>query len=496
MRRLKLVLVVVALLGGSSLAACTAVQNPATGETQYTSLTPQEEEKLGREEHPKVLAEFGGAYAGRRVTAYVSRIGERLKDVSELSGESFTFTVIDSPIVNAFALPGGYVYVTRGLLALADNEAEVAGVIGHEIGHVTARHTAQRYDRAMQAQLGQLGAVLLGAWLGGDVGARLGAQLGGLGGTAYVQGFSREQEFEADELGVRYLARAGYDPHAMVSFLEALNANDRLEASKSGGKRSETPSWLASHPRTPDRIERAASATEAGEPGAQNRLGRDEYLASIDGMVYGDSPAQGFVRDGTFIHPELGFKFAAPAGFKLVNTPAAVLGQGGSGRAMIFDMAKAQGSGDPATYIQREWVGEKQQVQDLHSLTVDGRPAALGFARVRFNNSSAVAMLGAVKGDGNAIYRFLFVSQDMRSDRPAYERSLQSLARLTPAEAQQYRPLRIKIVTVQPGDTIDTFVRQMAVEELPRETFEVLNDLGDGRRRLEAGEKVKLVVKG
>ena len=183
---------------------CTQVRNPATGELQYTSLTPADEKKLGRQEHPKALQEFGGQYDNARLQAYVDKVGNRIKSASELSGESFTFTVLDTDVVNAFALPGGYIYVTRGLIALANNEAELAGVLGHEVGHVTARHTAQRYDRAQLGQVGavaaQLGGMLLGGYLGGAEGARLGGEAGGQLGSAgaqlYVQGYSREQEFD------------------------------------------------------------------------------------------------------------------------------------------------------------------------------------------------------------------------------------------------------------------------------------------------------------
>ena len=178
--------------------------------------------------------------------------------------------MLDSDVVNAFALPGGYVYVTRGLLALANNEAELAGVLGHEIGHVTARHTAQRYDRAQLGQLGavaaQLGGLLLGGYLGGPRArgwaAQVGGQVGSLGAQAYVQGFSREQEFEADQLGIRYLGAAGYDPGAMASFLAALQANDAYRHGGRAGGAEEASflgGWLRSHPRTPERVARARS---------------------------------------------------------------------------------------------------------------------------------------------------------------------------------------------------------------------------------------------
>lgn len=471
------------------VAACTPVRNPATGETQYTSLSPAEEAAIGRKEHPRVLAEFGGAYEDPALQAYVERVGGRVAAVSELKDQSFTFTVLDSDVVNAFALPGGYVYVSRGLLALADNEAELAGVLGHEIGHVTARHTAQRYDKAMLGQLGSLGATILGGVLLGEGGAQMGQQLGSLGATAYVQGFSREQELQADQLGVRYMSRAGYDPEAMVSFLDAMGSYGALNRRLSG-RTEETPSWLASHPRTPERVRDAARAAESGA--GNGRLDPADYLQAIDGMVFGDSPAQGFVRGNVFIHPDLDLRFAAPAGFELTNTPEAVLGKGADGRLLRFDSAAA-GTDDPAAYITGQWAG-KLQPRDLRRLEASGRPAASAIAPVKVGGKPAKALLAAVARSGGGMYRFAFVSRSLSADRASFEETVRGLRPLTAAERADARPLRIRLYTVRAGETIDGLARRMAVEKAGREWLVLLNGLQDGR--LEPGRRIKLVVRG
>ena len=181
-------------------------------------------------QHPQVLLQFGGAYDDPELQAYVTRTGRQLVAVSELPKEEFTFTVLDSDVINAFALPGGYVYITRGLLALADDEAELAGVMAHEIGHVTARHSAQRYSRGALAQGGVAIGTILAGVLGGGAAAQLAQQAGGAGAQAYLAGYSRDQEFQADELGVRYLARGGYDPAAMSSFLDEARAQRPADA--------------------------------------------------------------------------------------------------------------------------------------------------------------------------------------------------------------------------------------------------------------------------
>ncbi len=471
-------------------AGCTPVRNPATGELQYTTMTPQDELRIGREQHPRVLAEFGGEAKEPRARAYVQEIGEKVKAVSELADQRFTFTLLDSDLVNAFALPGGYVYVTRGLLALADDEAELAGVLGHEIGHITARHTAQRYDRAMLGQLGALAATIAGGLLAGEAGAQLGQALGGTLAVAYVQGFSREQEFEADRLGVRYLARAGYDPSAMASFLDALEAESRLKA-RIEGQRDEIPDWLRSHPRTKERIREAAAAAALKEPGVRNR---DRFLAAIDGLTFGDSPSQGFVRGTRFIHPELDFRFEAPPGFTLINRPNAVVGRASGGRFLQFDVGEAQRTSDPVFYLQNEWIA-RQRLERLRRITTeDGREGAVGIGRVNFRNQPAAALFAVVaSGRPRQFYRFVLVRTGGLSsaDLIAYEATVRSLRRLDASDRAEARPYRIRIHTVQPGETEASLVARMAIPNAA-EWFAVLNDTA--RRPIRPGEKVKLVV--
>ena len=241
-----------------------------------------------------------------------------LTRVSETPDFPYTITTLNDDAVNAFALPGGYLYVTRGLLALADNEAEMAGVLAHEIGHSVARHTAERYSKAEAANLGLN---ILGA-IGGALGAPPGiGNIASFGTQAYLQAFSREQELEADMLGVHYLARAGYDPAAMTSFLHKLQANDRLEAALTREKGKEKSfNIMSTHPRTADRVAQAVRLARIA-PGGALRVERDAYLERIDGMVFGDDVAQGVRRGREFAHPELRFRFEVPPGFVHVQQP-------------------------------------------------------------------------------------------------------------------------------------------------------------------------------
>ncbi len=500
MRRALMGMLVAALAFGQ--AACTAVRNPATGELQYTSLSPADERKLGQQEHPKALRQFGGAYPDQALQAYVDRVGERVKDASELADQDFTFTLLDSDVVNAFALPGGYVYVTRGLMALTDNEAELAGVLGHEVGHVTARHSAQRYDQARLGQFGtlaaQLGGMLLGGYLGGAEGAQLGGQYlgqaGSLGAEAWVQSYSREQEFEADQLGIRYLGAAGYEPAAMASFLATLQADDAYRQRTQDGGKDEASflgDWFRSHPRTPERVARAAAATSTAMPGA-TEVDRDALLDRIDGMLWGEDPAQGVIDGTSFEHPGLRIAFTAPAGFRLQNAPERVVGGDGQGRLMLFDMASGV-AGDLAGYLQQGWV-KNQRLQDLQAVQLPFGPAAVGFGQVGIGGTPAPAMFAVIGAPGDRVYRFVFADARGlgRGDVDAFEASLRSFRRLSDQEAAALVPLRVRVVPVRAGDTVDGFVRQMQGVPDPSGLFALLNGLDRGRT-LRPGDRVKII---
>lgn len=469
------------------LSGCTT--NPATGESVFTGfMSPSQEMEIGAEEHPKILAEFGGAYDDPEIARYVVSIGELLHATTETPDRPFTFTIVDSPTVNAFALPGGYVYVTRGLMALANSEAELAGVIAHEIGHVTARHPAQRYSHGMVASLG---ATLLGILTESPDLGRLGRLAAGL----YIQGYSREQEYEADRLGVRYLARAGYDPMAMASFLKALEADDALTQMIAGEKGAEPPLDLfRSHPRTADRIVQAAQAAR-GQVTRSLALDRDIYLRKIDGLVWGDSPDQGYVKGRVFEHPALRFRFEAPPGFHMTNTDEAVFGEHDNGALFIFDM-DAPPSRDLGMmwYLVNVWA-EGRRLEKTETLFINGMEAVTGATRITSGGEAFDARLVAIRFSSDQIARFSFLtppglssllSEDLR-------RTTYSFRRLSEAEAAASRPLRIRVVEVERGDSVEGFARRMAVDEFPFETFLTLNGLPPGQP-LELGRLVKIVA--
>ncbi len=466
------------------LAACET--NPATGERMISLMSPEQEQKIGAAESPKAVQEFGGLYKDPELTRYIDSIGQLLARTTETPNQKFTFVVIDSDVVNAFALPGGYVHVTRGLLALANNEAEAAGVIAHETGHVVARHAAQRTTQATGASIL---AAAVGLVLGSDIAAQAGQGLAG----AYVAHYSREQEFEADSLGVRYLRRAGFDPEAMADFLASLEANSELE-SKVAGVKDDGFDIMASHPRTPDRVRAAIQEAGAGGPVKDPIEGRDVYLRKIDGMIYGDSPNNGFVRGNRFAHPALRFGFEVPQNFKLINQPDQVVAKGPQGSAMLFSQAQVNAA--PADYLRKISVGGAA-LGNIQPLTVNGMEAATGALRGNTQQGPVDLRIVAIRFDSNSLYQFIFLapSQVASQLNDAFKRTVNSFHRLSPQEIASFKPLRIQVVQVRPGDTVQSLAARTAFPDYKLERFMVMNGLKQGEA-LRPGQLIKLVVEG
>jgi predicted Zn-dependent protease len=486
MRKLSLLLAACGLAAALALQGC--AQSPATGRSIFTGgLSPEDEVKLGREQHPEIVGEFGGDYDDPELRAYVNSLGRLLARTSELPNLDWHFTILDSSIVNAFALPGGYVYVTRGLLALADNEAELAGVLAHEIGHVTARHSAERYG---QSVLGTAAALGVGILLGSEAAAQATSSAAQLA----VLSYSRDQEFEADTLGVRYLARTGHDPNAMATFLRRLLGHSRYEAELAGRpEAADAFDITQTHPRTADRVQRAIQ--QAGGRTIDNPIvGRDIYLDKIDGMVFGDSPAQGYVRGQRFLHPELGFAFEVPEDFQLANTPKRVVAQNPNGAAILFDAAKKPSSAPMTRYLAEDWARDVR-LQDLQAIDVNGLEAATAWTRIDTSEGQADFRLVAIRLDRNAIYRFLFVTPSTLSSSlsASLRRTTYSFRRLNSQDADDLRPYRLDIYRVKSGDTQARIARRMPLGDQSLDQFQVLNGLRAGEP-LRAGQRVKIVT--
>ncbi|WP_298175084.1 M48 family metalloprotease, partial [Novosphingobium sp.] len=310
------------------------------------------DKKQGAEAHPQLLQEFGGAMTGPHAT-YVEGIGKTIALQSGLGNarSDFTVTLLNSPVNNAFAIPGGYIYVTRQLAALMNNEAELAGVLGHEVGHVAARHAAKRESAAKRnALLGALGSILSGALLGNNALGQIGQEIFSTGSQLLTLKYSRGQETESDNLGITYLQRAGYDPRAMSTVLQSLANQNALDAAIKGTS-NQVPQWASTHPDPASRVRAALNRAGASATGRTNR---DPFLTSIAGLTYGDDPAQGIVDGSKFTHPALRLAFQAPNGFYLVNGTRAVSISGQSGKG---EFSTAAYSGNLESYLRTVFSG-------------------------------------------------------------------------------------------------------------------------------------------
>ncbi len=478
-------LLAAALLLTPWLSACVTT-NPATGKEDFTPfMSPAEERRVGAEEHPKMLAQFGGVYDDPAVGGYVASIGGRLAAHSERPDLDFRFTVLNSPVINAFALPGGYVYISRGLMALANSEAELASVLAHEIGHVTARHSAQRYNQSIFLGVGT-------AILGAVVGSSVFNQVANIGGELYLKGYSRDQEHQADDLGIRYLRGAGYDTAAAAQFLRSLQADSELKRRIAGAKgKDPLADIFATHPRTADRVERAAAA--AGGGNGAPRL-RSRFMDEIDGMIFGDDPAEGLVREQTFWHPNLGFTFTVPDGFKLVNTRKAVFAVAKNGAKIRFDSSPDQWNGGVMRYISDRWAA-KLRLRDLEPIEINGMRAATAVSEVISDRKKMDLRLVAVRFDRRTIFRFLFMTPPRLTSSLdlGFRRTAFGFRRMTDDEKVDIRPQRIRLVPVRAGDTAESFSQRMQVRERPLELFRVLNGLRPGQK-IQPGQRVKIVV--
>lgn len=455
-------------------------------------MTAESAAQLGKSEHPKIIQAYGGTYNNAADADYVRMVGGNVAAQSALGKNAFQFTLLNTPIVNAFALPGGYTYVTRGLMALVNDEAELAGVIGHEITHVTKNHTAERYNRAQAAQIG---AVLLGA----ATGSQDAMNLASYGSQLFLLNYSRDQEFEADKRGVGLLDKAGYDPYAMGDFLWMMGNQQALHA-KIQGKEYD-PSrvdYFSTHPNTTERVRRAHDfAKERGAvPGGKPRHG-DRYLNNVDGMLYGDSPEQGFVRGQRFAHPIMKFEFFAPNGFNLQNSPVAVVGVGPNNASFQFDGAGDYRAGmSLSAYISGVWAKALQvNVTNPRTFSINGIAMADATTRVQTQNGVVDARLVAVQMKPDTVFRFLMVTpaQVTSSVQGDFNTMLKSFRRLSDAEAAKLKPQYLKVVTVQSGDTVSKLAGYMAFDDFRVERFLALNGM-TSKDVLKAGQRVKIVT--
>jgi predicted Zn-dependent protease len=466
-----------------SLAACASIDPPPAPVSTAPAAVPHAVAGVpASPERKRLIDAFGGVYSEPATEAYLNAVLVKIAPASE-AGQPYRVTMLNSPIVNAFALPSGDIFVTRGLVALADDTSEIAAVMAHEIGHITARHAAQRAEfEKTTALFTKVNTQLLAQRQAQDE-AEARSKLA-------IASFSRQQELEADQIGIKTIARAGYDPYAAARFLTALGAWSTFRASVSGAGSADRPDMMATHPSTPERVARATEeAQQLGATGS-GEVDRNGYLAAIDGLAFGDDPSQGIVRDNAFVHPKLGFAFDAPDGFTLDNQSAALIGVGeAGGEALRLDSVAIADSTPVTTAIGSGWIDgvkttaiEPKQIAGLEAATAVAQGQQWSFR------------LGAVRLNGR-LYRLIFAAHTLS---PAVDSrfmaSLDSFHLINAQDSAMAAPMKIKIVEAGSADTAETLAARMAFLPQSLDQFLILNGLERGAA-LVPGQRYKIVAR-
>ena len=487
------------VLAGSFLftLACVTERNPLTGRTRPYAFSWSQEQQIGKQANGQIVQQYG-LYDDPELQSYVQRIGERVlaeteirdpKAPAEYQNTKFTFQVLDSPIVNAFALPGGYIYLTRGLLSHLDNEAQLAVVLGHEVGHVVARHAARQ---ALRSQLGQVG-LIAGAILGQQVlgQGQAAGQLLNAGGEALqllMLKYGRDAEREADQLGVKYAENKGYDGAQGAAFfatLKRIGQRDGLTM----------PSFLSTHP-DPGAREVALTklAQQYDRPNEAEVIGANEFMQHIDGIVVGDNPREGYVRNNTFYHPELNFQFPVPRGWKVQNEKDAVLLADPQKRAvMVFELAPARSAREAATRLAN---AQGLKVVRSQNTTVNGANAVAILAQANTQQGTAGLLNYFIERDGRV---YSFSGMTSASALNTYSRQFQdvigSFDRVRDREALNVEPTRLAVVTVDRPTPFSSLIPTGDLGSLTPEDLAILNQV-EINETIPAGKKIKVPREG
>ncbi len=492
-----------------ALSACgSKVVNPVSGRSERSVMDEATEVAEGAKAHQQVLAEYG-AYANPNLQAYVNALGQKLAQQSHRAQLKWTFTVLDSPEVNAFALPGGYVYVTRGIMAYLDSEAELAGVVGHEIGHVTARHGAQRATRQQTAGVGVLLATVLGVVLesrGVGGAAQAASEVSQGVAAGYVATYSREQETQADQLGAEYLVRNRYDPQNMVDVINVLKSQERFAADAAKAEGRAVPAggnWLASHPSNDKRladIQQIAASYAKNQPGAAVGSaayvddGKTRYMAAIEGMNFGESRGQGVTRGQSFYHEDLGVALTAPPGWRVQNGAEAVTLVNAAGDAGLVVRTVPAEAGNTLEEIIRNVlkpVDGRAERRNLNGL------AASHFVGTRRDAKGQTQGIEAtvVAGPGNRNYLMQYAARDAAARQRAGAGLVQaeaSFRALSATERSAARPWQLASVPYPRGGFAE-LARSSPLQPAAEAQLRLINSLYGDNTEPKAGQTVKVV---
>ena len=454
----------------AALAAAACAQNPVTGNPNLVLLTEAQEIAIGRREDPKIKTQYG-EYDNAALQQYVNEVGQRLAKAGHRPGLEYQFLVIDSPEVNAFALPGGYIYITRGIMAYLNSEAELAAVLGHELGHVTARHSVQQLSAATAANIG---ANILQIFVP-QAGSILGQNLINVLGGALLSGYGREHELEADRLGAEYLARTGYDPQAMVKVVGVLKNQELYDAevAKAEGRQPRAYHGLfASHPDNDTRLQQVVGEAKRFSKG-ETRTGQEEFMKRVDRMTVGSSPKQGITRSNLFYHGQLGIAMRFPAGWRIQNRPQNVVATSPGGETFVDLRSAGAATGNPGDLLKKRiQAGSDAKVTDT---TINGLPAAI----LDITISGRPTRVACVFHDKRA---YLIGAQSRTTTefdkvKAEIDESIMSFRELAETERVLAHPLRLRVITARDGTTFAELARTSPLGRFAEGHLRVLNGL-------------------
>jgi predicted Zn-dependent protease len=487
------VVVLLGLAAGSRSLVAAPVASPTGGHVPIAQEDEDQGEiEQGREADRQIEAQFG-FYQDEELLAYVDRIGQELAAVSERPTLPWTFRVLDSPVVNAFALPGGFIYVTRGLLAHMNSEAELAGVLGHEIGHVTGRHSRARQVRSGLAMLGMIiGGMVSDTFREIALDTGLAQNVSGL----FLLKYSRDQELDADQRGIGYATSAGYDPRGIGEFF------DTLQSLEQQSDRRNVPGWLSTHPQVDDRIERSAvwvseSLADTGARPEDLIRGRDAHILAVDGLVFGENPREGYFRGEQFIHPDLRFELRFPAGWQVQNGRQAVTAVDPRERAMIqLTLAPLPEGTTASEYVEEYLRGVNARVEDSERASVNG----LESLQVLFSaqgERSNYAVLGQWTLHDGLLYQLLGITspRSWRDYRETFRACQESFEDLTDERALGVVPARVEVLRNPQRMQLFGFIEAHPEISVPPVTIAIINHL-ELDDMLEEDALVKMVTGG
>jgi predicted Zn-dependent protease len=479
-RRLALITLLVPLTLGPSLTGC--ARNPVTGKSELSLVSEAQEIQMGQQAS-KEVAQSIGLYNDANVQSYVAGIGKRIAANSERPNLPWEFHVVDDASVNAFALPGGFIYVTRGLMTSINDEAELATVVGHEVGHVTNRHSVQQISKAQLAQLG-LG---IGSILSSDI-ARFG-QLASAGLSVLFLKYSRDAENQADQAGFRYALNQGYDVREMTKVFETL---DRMSEAGGGGK---LPEWLATHPNPGNRIKHIEKMLDTTHVDlSRAKVNREEYLRRLQGMTFGEDPRQGYFEGTHFYHPQMRFQVHFPDGWKVQNTPAAVASISPSQDAII-QLALA-GQGSPEQAAQQFLTQQGVQAGRTSTTSINGLPATSSYFQAQTDQGVIEGIVSFIEYSGTTFGLMGYTAAGKLGNYDqVFQSTIRSFNQLRDPSKISVQPARVELVKLNRDMTLEQFNAQYP-STISIEQLAIINEVPDPKSVLPAGRMVKRVVGG